>query len=361
MAVLTSIVIAVATALLVWSTSSALGAEAPTAGDVLLSHSRQVVASSSAGCCPVQAAVDGRPASRWVSDPVDRSWISVDLGAVAAVHRITLIWDDACAAAYELQTSSDRDTWHTVYATTTGTGGTESVAVDGTGRFVRMNGLRPCRPDQGYALREFEVYGTTDTRAPTAPGALRLVGSAQPTSVTLGWSAATDNVGVSAYDVVADGRPLATVAGDATHATLTGLAPATSYRLWITARDGAGNVSARSGMVTVTTPGGADPSPPSPPGGLAVAGSTSGSVTLAWTPSTDNAGVVRYCVLNAGLDVACVPATSARVDGLDAGTVYRFTVVAVDAAGNRSAPSVVVSAATKASPPLAGGTTAAAR
>src|SRR5204863_6420289 len=100
-AVLTGIVVAAATALLVWSTSSALGAEGPTAGDVLLSRDRQVVASSSAGCCPVRAAVDGRAASRWLSDPVDRSWIAVDLGASAAVHRVTLVWDAACAAAYE--------------------------------------------------------------------------------------------------------------------------------------------------------------------------------------------------------------------------------------------------------------------
>jgi hypothetical protein len=257
MAVLTAVVVTVATALLVWSTSTAIGAEAPTASDVLLSKGRRVTASSSAACCPVQAAVDGRDGTRWASAPdVDHVWLTVDLGAAAAVHQIRLVWDTDCAAAYELQLSGDRTTWHTVAMTTAGTGGTESLGVAGTGRFVRLVASRRCQPEpgHGYTLREFQVFGTTDVQAPVVTGALRLVGPVQPTSVTLDWDPATDNVGVASYTVSAGAGVSTTTPGGTTRVTVTGLRPRTTYRFTLTARDGAGNVSGHSNTVIVTTP-----------------------------------------------------------------------------------------------------------
>ncbi|MEU3660200.1 cellulase family glycosylhydrolase [Streptomyces sp. NPDC032940] len=104
---------------------------------------------------------------------------------------------------------------------------------------------------------EASVYGDgapQDTEAPTAPGA-PAASAVTATSVTLTWSAATDDVGVTGYDVVRvdGGTETTVVTGTATAATVTGLAPDTPYTFAVRARDAAGNRSARSATVAVTT------------------------------------------------------------------------------------------------------------
>ncbi|MEU0112301.1 cellulase family glycosylhydrolase [Streptomyces bobili] len=93
-----------------------------------------------------------------------------------------------------------------------------------------------------------------DTQAPTAPGA-PVASAVSATSATLTWGAATDNVGVSGYDVVRiGGGTETTVAASTTNtATLTGLTAETAYTFAVYARDAAGNRSARSATVNVTT------------------------------------------------------------------------------------------------------------
>ena len=84
----------------------ASAAEAP-AADVLLSRNQPVTASSSGSCCAPKNAVDGNSSTRWASAAgKDPSWVYVDLGAVAQVHRVRLQWDKSCAIAYQLQTST---------------------------------------------------------------------------------------------------------------------------------------------------------------------------------------------------------------------------------------------------------------
>ncbi|MGA5144181.1 cellulase family glycosylhydrolase [Streptomyces griseoincarnatus] len=97
-----------------------------------------------------------------------------------------------------------------------------------------------------------------DTTAPTAPGAP--AGSAvTSSSVTLTWGAADDAVGVTGYDVVrvAGGQETVVASASGTTATVSGLAADTSYTFAVYARDAAGNRSARSATVTVTTASGA--------------------------------------------------------------------------------------------------------
>ncbi|OKI29224.1 chitinase [Streptomyces sp. CB03911] len=95
--------------------------------------------------------------------------------------------------------------------------------------------------------------GTPDTQAPTAPGTPALTGKTSST-VSLSWAAATDNVGVAGYDVYSAGAKVATATG--TTATVTGLTAGTAYTFTVKARDAAGNTSAASGPVTVTTDAG---------------------------------------------------------------------------------------------------------
>lgn len=92
--------------------------------------------------------------------------------------------------------------------------------------------------------------GGGDTQAPTAPSGLASTGKTS-SSVSLKWNAATDNVGVTAYDIYSGANQLLSVSG--TSATVGGLSPGTSYTFTVKARDAAGNTSPASNSVTVTT------------------------------------------------------------------------------------------------------------
>ncbi|MFC4101247.1 fibronectin type III domain-containing protein [Paenibacillus xanthanilyticus] len=189
--------------------------------------------------------------------------------------------------------------------------------------------------------------GTTDTQAPAAPSNLRVTATTS-TSVALAWNAATDNVGVTGYDVYRGASIVGSTAGSTLSFTNTGLSASTSYTYTVKAKDAAGNVSAASGSISVTTPGtgGSDTQAPTAPGNLAVTGTTSSSVSLSWSASSDNVGVASYQVLNGASVVQTVTGTTATVTGLSASTTYTFTVKARDAAGNTSAASNAVSATT---------------
>lgn len=95
--------------------------------------------------------------------------------------------------------------------------------------------------------------GGSDTQAPTSPGSLRSTGKTS-SSVSLAWNASSDNVGVTAYDVYSGSNQVLSVSG--TGATVSGLAASTSYTFTVKARDAAGNVSAASNAVSVTTDAG---------------------------------------------------------------------------------------------------------
>ncbi|MFF9839476.1 discoidin domain-containing protein [Streptomyces sp. NPDC013740] len=105
-------------------------------------------------------------------------------------------------------------------------------------------------------MRAYQLTGSgpaPDTQAPTVPGGLRVTGSTAG-SVSLVWNAATDNVGVTGYEVYRGGTSVGTVTGTAT--TVTGLAPSTAYDFTVKARDAAGNLSPASPSVTGTTQAG---------------------------------------------------------------------------------------------------------
>ncbi|WP_240343979.1 lytic polysaccharide monooxygenase [Paenibacillus sp. SYP-B3998] len=89
-----------------------------------------------------------------------------------------------------------------------------------------------------------------DTQAPTVPYNVQS-GSQTDASVALAWSASTDNVGVVKYDVYRNGGLVGTVTQPSY--TDTGLAANTPYSYSIVALDAAGNQSARSSELKVTT------------------------------------------------------------------------------------------------------------
>ena len=85
------------------------------------------------------------------------------------------------------------------------------------------------------------VTGTADTQAPTAPTSLAASGTTA-TTTNLSWTAATDNVGVTGYDVYQGTVLKSTVTG--TTYAVTGLTASTAYSFSVKAKDAAGNVSA---------------------------------------------------------------------------------------------------------------------
>jgi hypothetical protein len=140
------------------------------ADPVLLSQGRQATASSTeAAAFAASAAVDGNLTStRWSSQWSDNQWFQVDLGRSAQVSRIVLTWEAAYGKAYDIQLSDNGTDWRTVRSVTAGDGGTDDLAVSGTGRYVRLQGVTRAT-GYGYSLWEFQVYGSTgDT--PQLPG-----------------------------------------------------------------------------------------------------------------------------------------------------------------------------------------------
>jgi chitodextrinase len=93
------------------------------------------------------------------------------------------------------------------------------------------------------------------------------------------------------------------------------------------------------------SPGPSGPSPdksaPSTPTSLKVSSPTTSSLTLSWSKSSDNVGVVGYSLYRSGASVTKTSSTSYKFTGLSCGTSYKLGVDAYDAAGNRSAAASV--------------------
>lgn len=92
--------------------------------------------------------------------------------------------------------------------------------------------------------------GTSDTTAPSVPGSLAAV-DITTTGFTVSWTASTDNIGVTGYEVYLDGTSVGVVS--VTSKTFTALTAGTSYSVTVRARDAAGNWSAQSTALPVST------------------------------------------------------------------------------------------------------------
>jgi beta-glucanase (GH16 family) len=121
-------------------------------------------------------AVDGNTGTRWSSGFSDPQWIRIDLGQTYAVNHVTLTWEAAFGRAYQIQVSNDGTNWTTIYSTTTGDGGTDDLAITGTGRYIRMYGTQRAT-QYGYSLWEFAVNGTP-------PGGSTLLSQGRPTTAS---------------------------------------------------------------------------------------------------------------------------------------------------------------------------------
>ena len=192
----------------------------------------------------------------------------------------------------------------------------------------------------GQSNQKWQVGGAgpaTDTAVPSTPGTPRVT-DLRCTTATFSWTAATDDVGVTAYDVYHDGQLVRTVAGSVLSTGLT-VQPGVRWGLYVNARDAAGKVSQPSATVLVTPPRcAADTTAPSTPQGLAASASGT-TVSLRWSASSDDVGVTAYDVYRRGVRVGTTTGTAFTDSGLSPGTAYTYAVAARDAQGNTSARS----------------------
>ncbi|MFC0627703.1 discoidin domain-containing protein [Kribbella deserti] len=203
---------------------------------------------------------DGNQASYWESNNnAFPQWVQVDLGSSVTTNQVVLKLPTAGWGARNqtltVQGSTDGTNFNDLSASqgrSFDPASNATVTIDygnSTVRYVRIQITANTGWPAGQ-LSELEVYGPAagDTQAPSAPGGLAYTepGAGQ---IRLTWNASTDNVGVTGYDVYANGALRTSVAGSVLTYTDTQPASATvSY--FVRAKDAAGNQSANSNTVT---------------------------------------------------------------------------------------------------------------
>ena len=105
-------------------------------------------------------AVDGNTGTRWSSGFSDPQWLQIDLGSTVSLCRVTIQWETAYGKAFQLQTSTDATNWTTIFSTTTGTGGTQTQGVTGTGRYLRVYGTQRAT-QYGYSIWELQAFASS--------------------------------------------------------------------------------------------------------------------------------------------------------------------------------------------------------
>ena len=208
--------------------------------------------------------------------------------------------------------------------------------------YARQNNRNPFIDHPEYVQSIWNP--TPDNQAPTGATNLVVTGTTSST-VSLSWTAGTDNVAVTSYDIYVNSVLKTSVSG--LTATIIGLSASTPYSFYVVAKDAAVNSSPNSntvsGTTTIVIP---DTEIPSVPTNLAVTGSSSSTVSLNWTASTDNIGVTSYDIYVNSVFKSSVSGTTAIVNGLTPTTTYSFYVVAKDAVANSSAQSNSVNGTT---------------
>ena len=128
---------------------------------------KKTTASSSKGANTADMAFDGTTDTRWQADnEADDEWIQVDLGSVQAVNAVTINWEAAYAAKYEIQVSTDGKEWTTVAKENGMVGEITSSFAATKARYVKMQGVS--RGTQyGYSIYEMQVFGAVQAKAPT--------------------------------------------------------------------------------------------------------------------------------------------------------------------------------------------------
>ncbi|MFC3343183.1 fibronectin type III domain-containing protein [Paenibacillus abyssi] len=193
------------------------------------------------------------------------------------------------------------------------------------------------------ALRPYLLISTAaveeDAAAPIWSDGTLNASHVKPDRVTLTWSGASDETGITSYNIYQDNVLFATVGADVSSLEVIGLNPSASYEFRIVAKD-TKHESAGGPTVRLTTPDADRQAPVWPADSALEADSVSRfSAALSWTAAEDEYGIDHYLIYQGAQVIAHVPGskTAYTVTGLPAGTTTELTISAKDAAGNETA------------------------
>jgi chitodextrinase len=180
-------------------------------------------------------------------------------GTPISTTRIDLSWnasnDNVAVAGYRVRRNG------TLVGTVSGTGFSDTGLSAATTYNYTVSAFDAAGNESAQSpIVPVATLAVPDSQAPSVPGGLQ--GAAASSSrIDLNWNASADNVAVAGYRIRRNGTAVGTTAG--TTFSDTGLSASTSYAYTVAAFDAAGNESAPSGAVNVTTLA----APPPPPGG----------------------------------------------------------------------------------------------
>jgi fibronectin type 3 domain-containing protein len=285
---------------------------------------------------------------------------SVLTATAASATQINLSWTNNAInqTGFKVERSPDNVTF-TQIATTSATAYSDSNLAAKTLYYYRVRATNAFG-DSGYS----NVSSATtlpDTTPPTAPSNLTAT-AASSTQINLSWTASTDNVGVTGYQIqrcLGAGctafTQIAAPAGTGTTYIDTGPSPSTSYSYEIIATDAAGNLSSPSNVGTATTLAG----PPAAPSGLAATAASATQINLSWTNNATNQSGFKVERSPDNVTFTQIGTTAATIttysdSPLAPLTLYYYRVRATNGAGD-SGYSSVASATTLAdtTPPTA--------
>ncbi|WP_328535982.1 discoidin domain-containing protein [Streptomyces sp. NBC_00344] len=321
------------------------------AGSGNLALGRTLTASSSTDVYTADHANDGNQATYWESkNNALPQWIQADLGSSVRVNQVVLRLPDgwgARAQTLKIQGSTNNTDFTDLsaskdYTFNSADNQTATISFDATTtRYVRVL-ITANTVQQAGQLSELEVYGPTsgDVTPPSTPQDLAYTEPATG-QIKLTWKASTDAVGVTGYDVYANGELRSTVAGDVT--TYTDSQPGSStVAYYVRAHDAAGNQSGNSNTVTRKGATG-DTQAPTAPANLAFTQPSGGDIKLTWGASTDDVKVTGYDIYaNGSLLTSVAGDITTYTDNRPADTTVSYYVRAKDAAGNVSGNSNTV-------------------
>ena len=222
---------------------------------------------------------------------------------------------------------------------------TRSFAVTGLAPLTTYSMTVIARDGAGHVSLPSAALSVTtaaDTTNPSKPANL-LASNLTTTAFRITWMAATDNIGVTSYNIYRAGVLVGTSV--VTTFDLTGLAPDTNHRMTVKAVDAAGNVSGASAALVVRTLA----EPPSIPTGLTTVNLKPVSFTLKWLASTGGTGgIAGYDVYQNGALIGTPTNHSLAVVGLAPQTTYSLTVASRDTTVRVSPPSAPLAVTTPA-------------
>ena len=175
----------------------------------------------------------------------------IDDGAVAYLNGTEVARHNLPAGTIDSSTRASTTVFGPAESNFTNFDVPDGLLVDGTNTLaVEVHQVSPGSSDLSFEGRLTGVVGPSDTTPPSVPPGLAPA-AVDPTSFTLAWDPATDDVGVDHYEVFVDGVPF----GDASTTSLeiVGLSPSTTYQVTVEAVDLAGNRSGLSAALGVTT------------------------------------------------------------------------------------------------------------